>query len=58
MNDFSSNCTKKLSKMVIKAIYPSASGLKKKGGALIRGGALNTENTVVVMCMLRIIVLY
>ena len=28
------------------AIFPSASCLTKKGGVLIRGGALNTENTV------------
>ena len=31
--------------MALKAIFPSASGLKKKGGANYRG-ALNTENTV------------
>ena len=33
--------------MVLQAIFPSAFGLKKEGGALIRGGALNTENTVI-----------
>ena len=33
--------------MVLKAIFPSASGQKKEGGALIRGGALTTENTVI-----------
>ena len=33
--------------MVLNAIFPSASGVKKEGGADKRG-ALNTENTVVV----------
>ena len=41
-----SNYSKKLPKMALKTTIPSASGLKKEGGALIRGGALNTENTV------------
>ena len=43
---FSPITQKKLPKMVIKTIFPSASGLKKEGGTLFRGGALNTENTV------------
>ena len=30
--------------MVLEAIFLSAFALKKEGGALIRGGALNTEN--------------
>ena len=46
IDDFYSNYTKKLPKIVLKAIFPSASSLKKEGGALIRGGALNAENTV------------
>ena len=32
----------------------SSSGLKKKGGALITGGALNTENTVIIIIFIKI----
>ena len=40
--------------MVLEAIFPSATGLKKEGGALIRGGALNTENTVFIKRLIEI----